>query len=462
MNKRFAFALFLILVLGLILRFHPLLIDGYVDPDQAFHIRQAKAFISEEKVPFRDELSNQGRYYSYAPMYHSILAVFSLLTGIEADVLIFILSALYGVIGVLVVFLFARKFFDEKTALYSAFILSVLSLHLVRTAGQSRPDGLALLIIPAVLYLLFTQRFKLAIIFSVFQVLLHPLSTVFLLLTIIVWMAIFRIKKIQLNYKYFFALIFIAIIVFLIWLFHLPYPWTDYVSRVSFDSAELTQLSLTGLLYYTKEAWLFALIALTKLKNNLFLKIFLVVSFLYALVGVRTTIFFSIPLGIIAGLGLNVVIEKVRPFQKIAFPLIMLLILISAGPGFLKKGTFLTQQDKTALFWIKDNTPQDAVIFSQWDLGHPITYLAQRTTFMDGYFEFAPDVKQRNDTMKTLIQTSNCPIIQNLVQKNKLDYFFLATKMLNSQTYQYGALEADCSFESGMYASDTTKIIKWN
>ncbi|MDO8537848.1 MAG: hypothetical protein Q7S21_03090, partial [archaeon] len=452
----------LILALGFVLRFHPVYIDGYLDPDQAFHIRQAKAFIAEEKVPFRDELSNQGRYYSYAPMYHSILATFSLLTNIQVDVLIFILSALYGIIGILVVFLFARKLFDEKTALYAAFILAVLGLHLIRTAGQSRPDGLALLIIPAILYLLYTQRFLSAILLSIFQILLHPLSTSFMLIVIILWMIFFRFKKINLNYKYFILLILITVIVFIIWLLHLPYPWTDYVSKVSFNSAELSQLSIVSLLYYTKEAWIFALLALIKLKNNLFLKFFFIISLAYALIGVRTSIFLSIPIAILAGFGLSIVFEKVKPYQKIAFVIILMLVLISAMPGFLSKGTYLSVQDREALSWMKDNTSSTAVIFSQWDLGHPITYLAQRITFMDGYFEFAPDVKQRNDEMNILISSSNCSTIKNLVQKNNLNYFFIPTKAINSNTYKFGALEADCEFESMVYASDTTKIIKWN
>ncbi|MDO8538412.1 MAG: STT3 domain-containing protein, partial [archaeon] len=151
-----------------------------------------------------------------------------------------------------------------------------------------------------------------------------------------------------------------------------------------------------------------------------------------------------------------------KPYQKIAFAIILMLVLISAMPGFLSKGTYLSLQDREALSWMKENTPTNAVIFSQWDLGHPVTYLAQRITFMDGYFEFAPDVKQRNDEMNILISTSNCERIQSLVQKNNLDYFFIPTKAINSNTYKYGALEADCEFESMVYASNSTKIIKWN
>ena len=139
-----------------------------------------------------------------------------------------------------------------------------------------------------------------------------------------------------------------------------------------------------------------------------------------------------------------------------------MLVLISAMPGFLSKGAYLSPQDKEALFWIKNNTSPNSVIFSQWDLGHPITYLAQRIAFMDGYFEFAPDVKQRNETMNVLISTSNCSTIKNLVQANKLDYFFIPTKAINSNTYKFGALEADCENESMVYASNSTKIIKWN
>ena len=462
MDKKIIFALLLILVLGFIVRFHPIYIQGYVDPDQAFHIRMTKQFISEQRVPVWDELSNQGRYYSYAPMYHTILAIFSLLSGIQVDVLIFILSALFGVFGILVVFLFARKLFDEKTAIYAAFILSVLGLHIIRTAGQSRPDGLALLIIPAVLYLLYTERFIPAIFLSIFQVLLHPLSTAFMLILIIAWIVFFKFKKIELNYKYFILLIIITIIVFLLWLLHLPYPWSDYVSKVSFDSAELSQLSIISLLFYTKEAWIFALLALIKLKNNLFLKFFFVAALAYALVGVRTSIFLSIPIALLAGWGLSFVFEKVKPYQRIAFAIILMLVFISVAPSMLNKSTYLSVQDREALSWIKYFTPTNAVIFAQWDLGHPITYLAQRITFMDGYFEFAPDVKQRNDTMNILISTSNCSTIQSMIQANKLDYFFIPTKAINSNTYKYGALEADCAFESVVYASNSTKTIKWN
>lgn len=61
--------------------------------------------------------------------------------------------------------------------------------------------------------------------------------------------------------------------------------------------------------------------------------------------------------------------------------------------SFAKSYPIKNQTD--AFLWIKNNTPPDSVILSDWQWGHWISGIAERKNFLDGYAEYAPDIDKR-------------------------------------------------------------------
>ncbi|MBU2100626.1 glycosyltransferase family 39 protein, partial [Candidatus Micrarchaeota archaeon] len=319
MKKTFI-VLLLIVFLGFILRAPDLIFDSFGEPDNYYHLRMAEQVVTEERVPIFDELSMQGRYYSYAPLFHVVFAEMHLLSGIEMPLLIHVFSIMYGLMGIFVVFVFARKIFNEKVGLYSAFFLATMLYHVIRTSGNVRPDGLSLLLIPAIIYLIYCKKYKIALLLSVAQILLHPLSSMNLILFLILWLVISKVKGIEVSAKKVFLIIESMVLIFLVWLNSLPYKASEYVSNVSFESSEMTKATLFSQLYLLLFSGTFILVALFKSKRkNFFLIAWFLFELFYGVFGTRLGIFVAFPAAILAGQGFEIVLEKIKPYTKIFF-----------------------------------------------------------------------------------------------------------------------------------------------
>lgn len=461
--KKLYLALLLILLLGFALRSHNVLLESYGEPDSHFHIRLSETVKAEKAIPERDEFSNQGRFYSYPPMYHLSYALLSILSSIDVEVLARIYPILYGLIGVLAVFLFARKLFNTRIGLFSAFFLSTMAYHLMRTSAESRPDGLALLIIPFIIYLIYCKRFKLAGVLAVFQVLLHPLSTMYLSFFLILWIFVFKVMKKPIEAKKTFIIIELIVIVFLLWVLSLPYPATDYVSNVSFESSEMQKPLMMEFFTLFSIAWAFMMIGLLQSKKKLFLLLWFGFSFAYAMFGARLGIFVSFPAAILAGVGFNFILEKVKDYKKIFYFLVLLLCLLALVPGTQNNYRLLNEKEINSMEWIKEFTNTDSNIMSVWDRGHPLTRIAERKVIMDGYFEFAPDLAGRNRAMKELVSTSDCSKIYDHIHSFNINYFYLYSRALHSREFILGVLEAkDCYLMNTVFENDGSKIIKYD
>jgi hypothetical protein len=182
----------------------------------------------------------------------------------------------------------------------------------------------------------------------------------------------------------------------------------------------------------------------------------------YGVFGTRLGIFVSFPAAILAGKGFSITTEKIKPYTKIFFVLILLMALIIYVPETQIRGTAFNLKERTAMKWFNEFTEKDANIFSSWDRGHPLAELGKRKVVIDGYFEFAPDLNKRNESMKEIISTSDCNKIYTEAKKFNSNYFFVFNAALKSRNFRNGILEAECPFMDYVFASDSSKIIKFN
>jgi len=459
--KKVFLVLALIVLLGFILRSPAMAFDSFGEPDNYFHLRMTEMVLKEQKIPAYDSLSMQGRYYSYAPLYHVFFSQLSLLSGIESEFLLHLSVILYGLMGIFVVFALARKMFGTKTAVYSAFFLSTMVYHIIRTSGNTRPDGLALLLVPAIIYLVYCEKYRIALLLGIAQMLLHPLSSMNLILFLVLWAITAKIKKTGLSAKKVFIIIEGMVLTFLLWLNSLPYKFTEYVSDVSFESAEMAKSTLFSQMQLMLFAWIFILIGIFKSeKKNLFLVSWFLFELFYGVFGTRLGIFVAFPAAILAGQGFSIVIKKIRPYTKIFFVLVLLMALIIYIPEIQFSGKAFSTTEKNAMAWLDEFTEKDSNIFSVWDRGHALAELAKRPVVIDGYFEFAPDLNKRNESMKEIVSTSDCQKIFNEADRFKSNYFFVFNAGINSRNFRNGILEAECSFMDYVFDSDSTKIIR--
>jgi len=122
---------------------------------------------------------------------------------------------------------------------------------------------------------------------------------------------------------------------------------------------------------------------------------------------VRLELFASIGIIILGSIGLAILTQKIfeqknQNFTKLIFPAIII-ILFLVPVTMPENNTWLTWADFTpsisnggssfpqfasddwtdAMIWLKENTPEDAIIASWWDYGYWITTLSERTTLAD-------------------------------------------------------------------------------
>jgi len=120
---------------------------------------------------------------------------------------------------------------------------------------------------------------------------------------------------------------------------------------------------------------------------------------------VRLELFASIGIIILGSIGLTILTQKIfeqknNNFTKLIFPAIIIILFIipvtmpenntwltwaDFTPSILNGGSTLPASNDwlDAMNWLKQNTPEDAIIASWWDYGYWITTLSERTTLAD-------------------------------------------------------------------------------
>ncbi len=149
--KKQAVAILIIVLIAFILRISPVVKFGTaVSYDPVYHERIA---LGIQKTGFIPEIDSSlgGRVYTYPPLYHVSLAVFSNLSGIQVGTLVMFFLPLIASIICFGVFIFARKFTNWKWAILTALLVAVSSPTIA--ASFDSPENFVFLFIPISLFL---------------------------------------------------------------------------------------------------------------------------------------------------------------------------------------------------------------------------------------------------------------------------------------------------------------------
>jgi hypothetical protein len=426
--------LLLICVLALLLRAFPVINGGFLGPDPYFHTRMAETIIEQQSVPEWDDLSYSGRAYTYQPLFHTMIASFSLLSGMEPSIAGKLLSLLSGILSVVLVFVFARKLTGNyNIAIMSSLFLTVMSPHVFRTFAYPRADSLSLFMIPLLLYLMLEKRFMLASVLAVPVAMLHPVLSMGLIIFcmfITGFTSEFRAL----------APGAVAVAVFVLYMLLSPVspamPTSFY-----FSSAEFTYPSVLFLFTGFFPAILFLAFPRVEISESYrfrFFAIWFAVTAIFAVLLLRFTIFVTMPLAILAGMGYN---NFMKRFSKFAAPaVVILLLLLSYQVWYLsgRYGVFMSEADEQSLVWMRYNTPGDSVVLSVWSLGHPVSQLSRRKNVMDGYWEFRTDLEERDEDIGTVMNTGSYDTAKPVLEKYNVNYIYVGGKYIN---LKYGLYE---------------------
>jgi hypothetical protein len=92
----------------------------------------------------------------------------------------------------------------------------------------------------------------------------------------------------------------------------------------------------------------------------------------------------------------------------------------------------LTDKEKVALIWVKDNTPKDSTILSLYKEGHLINSIAERKSFIDQNFLLVHDINQKFEDHEVMYNSKFSTNAIRLLTKYEIDYIYFSSKTKNT------------------------------
>ncbi len=143
--------------------------------------------------------------------------------------------------------------------------------------------------------------------------------------------------------------------------------------------------------------------------------IWFILIFLGTFKGIRFILLLTVPAAIVSGVYISELLDKSfkKNYLAIAFLLVVAFLLVKdlRISYSIAKSTTPSMDDAWygALTWLKENTPEDALVATWWDPGHWITAIAERRAFADGAHYGGPPypISQRIQDMGFVFSTDN-------------------------------------------------------
>jgi asparagine N-glycosylation enzyme membrane subunit Stt3 len=206
---------------------------------------------------------------------------------------------------------------------------------------------------------------------------------------------------------------------------------TDYISRgYGLESFNLPYFAWETGNNYDNVALLVLVISFAGfyLSRNRFLRKWFMLSIILAIVSTRLLMYLVFPAAILAAAGLYQVSKKSKKYGKFLLLVFLVYSVIIGSWMAVSFGTsWPTKSETQALLWIKNNTPDNVTVLSDWAHGHWITGIAYRRSFIDGYAEYAPQADKRVSELKEFYR--NCTVPQGYA----IEYAYLEDWFLKSE-----------------------------
>lgn len=447
-TKQILIAIFLVtLIIRLILAFT---IPNFTY-ESYFHLRQVEEIIETGSPLYNDPLSYGGREHIFLPLFHYLMAFFSLF--IPLTIVAKVLPNLFLATLTILVYLIAYKVTHNKTAsLLSAFIAGFLPV-LYSTNSFTVSSLFLPLVFLAIYSFMNLPRRKFVYLYLLTFLFLSFLSSSTFL--IIIGFGIYLLLSLIEGKKIAKAEIEIVVfsIFFFIWSQFLFFKNTLTNEGISFIWQNIPPQIISQ--YFPEVSILNAIVlvsiipflagiyivyrSLFHLRNpREFLLISLVISTTIMawmrLIQFRMSlVFFGIILAILFSsfyLELVNFSKKTKGYHlKRFFPLalIILLVLTMIPPAIstVQNQPIPSDEEISAFIWIRDNLPPDETILASLEEGYLLTYYAQRKNFMDEQFELVGEVEKRFQDLDSFYTTKFQTLALDLFNEHNISYIML-------------------------------------
>lgn len=360
-----------------------------------------------------DNLSFGGRPYTYPPFFSAGIALFSFAFPIEWAGLFFV--SLFGAIGIASMFLILKTLYPKNTSLIASVLLAASPacvFFFSHVSSRAPPVALALLGLYFLIEKKNRYRYQISGALLGAATLLHIEAG---LVFAIVYLLLQRDRHMALTLTIAFAVAFSYYGPFLAanGIPQLNAIHQEYRDReFSLQSPTIANYfyELGGIGYITIPLAALAIIGFWKTRN-FFLRGWMVFIFAITLIAERFFVYLVFPVVVLAAAGLVWVARSRR--KNLAVLLVAAILIYSAALGAMKLWEFSheypSKEEYNAFTWIRQNTPNDSVVFADWQWGHWVAGIANRKNFIDGYAEYAPEADKRVEEMENFYRTCDVP-----------------------------------------------------
>jgi hypothetical protein len=372
------------------------------------------------------------------------------------------LGIVIGALMVVSVFLLAFSLSKSVSlSAWAGFFASLSIMGIWRTTGFIRPDGLALMLIPFLLYLWMTSRSKLAAVLSIGMVLLHPLSAFVYAVLLGVYFLVSLFEKKRVSFLIPAALVGM-LLTFFLWVFSIGLPLSNYASHVSLEASELAKFWLLGLILFFPLSWAFNFVGAWKAKLPMVLVVWVALTLFIASLGMRLAIYMIPFLGILGAYGVTHLIQLFRS-QKIFLPALgIFVIVLGFATVFLSMdgvNPYYTPAERVTIDHLGRNAVPSSSVLTIWDQGHVLAYYTNLPQVVDGYFEFAHELDERVRVSKQFLQSTHCADFVDSMDEFDARYYYISHGELHAEYLKYGFLGVEpCPPLRILFSSDDARV----
>ncbi len=419
----------------------------FYSSDAAYlHLRYTES-ITQGKLLTQDPLGYGGRTLLLSPIFDIILALFSLIIPLAPKIIPNILASLLIIPAYLISYRITKS---VTLSIVTAIIANIVPAYIGNTFNHISTLTIAipLFFTIAYLWLMIPEYTLLFLSFLLLLAFLHPLSII-LVLSIGIYIILCKIegfKTTRAEHELsLFALFFALWSQFLLYkkliLFHgTRVIWQNIPKGML--SAYYSSITILGALWqigiFPRVGGIYALYKTVKQpqkETHLLLSIATITTIMlwFKIIDLKTGLMLlGITLSLLfakAIILLNEFVTQTRLAKhssKIILLTCILAIIFTAIPAYTSiqdelKRT-ITQEEITALKWLKEISPENSIIIAPPAYGNYITAIAERKNVMDEYFFLQPRINERYQDITRLYKTSLETEAVQLFDKYEADY----------------------------------------
>ncbi|MBN1156488.1 hypothetical protein JXA85_02655 [Candidatus Woesearchaeota archaeon] len=453
-------ALFLV-VLGI--RFNMAFRYSEFNDDNAYFILRQVEHIRQTGLPlYVDELSYGGRTYIFLPLYHYVLAFFSLF--IPLYTLLKLLPNIFASLLMVVVFVLSYEITKNRVAsLLSSILAGFIPIFMSETVNSGSSSSLfvplSLMLIFYYIRLLDHKKYAAHFAFVLLLlILLSPITVVFIIGLLFYLLLCQLERKMVLKREYEISLF---SLIFYLWLMFVVFKNTLLTEGTSFVWKSVPSQLVSE--YFAGVNPVFAIysigalpllfgihVAYIRIFEERRKDVFVIIGFL---ISISLASWFRIiedKIGLMLAGAILCVLSadffrnfatwlKKTKFSRHGNALVVLIFILmlmmsiipSLDLSFIKNRANTPKEDELkAILWLKENTEPGSVVLASPGEGHKISFLAGRKNVMDSNYNYANNPEQRFKDVNTIFSAISEIEAVSLCQKFDVGYIYLSENTL--------------------------------